>query len=164
MRFGLLLGLASTALARLDRRDSGHTGAIHPFAKYRNLAAGADITSSVTTSEPTPTRPPLECFQVAEPVLTPSGVTRRDTSQIPGFLPTDQKPIGIAGDVDDIVDALSPSPSPCAVVLMVHTFANSYGAPFVGTSKMLLFCFPNQHVGKGILWFLSTYILISKLR
>ncbi|KAI8626358.1 peptide N-acetyl-beta-D-glucosaminyl asparaginase amidase A-domain-containing protein [Xylariaceae sp. FL1651] len=103
---------------KLAERDSI---ALHPFAKYKNLATGANATST-TSAAPTPTRPLLECFQVAEPVLTPSGVTRRDTSSPPAV---DQKPLQVgAGSESDA--------SPCAVVLMQHTFANSYGAPFVG--------------------------------
>ncbi|KAI1283504.1 peptide N-acetyl-beta-D-glucosaminyl asparaginase amidase A-domain-containing protein [Xylaria sp. FL0933] len=98
-------------------RDS--SGAIHPYAKYKSLALGADPTS-VTTSVPTPT--PLECFQVAEPVLTPSGVTRRDISQLPSLESTGQTPIGAATEDDA---------SPCSVVLMEHTFASSYGAPYI---------------------------------
>ncbi|KAI0456686.1 peptide N-acetyl-beta-D-glucosaminyl asparaginase amidase A-domain-containing protein [Xylaria acuta] len=132
MKIRLLLNLvAGIALAHPDvggfkRRGSG---AIHPFAKYKNLALGgadAGATPSTTSAPPTPTRPLLECFQVAEPVLTPSGLTRRDTSQVPAFAPANQQPIVAAAD-----DSGGAS-SPCAVVLMEHTFANSYGAPFVG--------------------------------
>ncbi|GAP90525.1 putative asparagine amidase a [Rosellinia necatrix] len=117
--------LVATALARAD------PGAIHPFAKYRNLALG-DTASSAGAAEteaptPTPTRSVLECFQVAEPVLTPSGVTRRDTSVLPKFAPADQKPIDAAAAATD-----TGASSPCAVVLMEHTFVNSYGFPFVG--------------------------------
>ncbi|KAI1749766.1 peptide N-acetyl-beta-D-glucosaminyl asparaginase amidase A-domain-containing protein [Xylaria castorea] len=128
MKIWLLLNLvAGIALAHhpdvggLEKRGSN---AIHPFAKYKSLALGGDTTPS-TTSAPTPTRPPLECFQVAEPVLTPSGLTRRDASQVPIFAPADQKLM------EAVVDGGGQS-SPCAVVLMEHTFANSYGAPFVG--------------------------------
>ncbi|TGJ79959.1 hypothetical protein E0Z10_g8812 [Xylaria hypoxylon] len=122
MMRGLLFSLfAGVALAQTDVESSR---AIHPFAKFKNLASGAN-TTSITTSAPTATRPPLECFQVAEPVLTPSGATRRDTSQPPALAPADQKPIEAAADS-------ASASSPCAVVLMEHTFANSYGSPFVG--------------------------------
>ncbi|KAF2970797.1 hypothetical protein GQX73_g2749 [Xylaria multiplex] len=122
MKRGLLFSLfAGVALTRPDVKSSH---AIHPFAKYKNLASGAD-TTSITTSAPAPTRAPLGCFQVAEPVLTPSGVTRRDTSQLPALSPMNQKPIEAAADDASVS-------SPCAVVLMEHTFANSYGFPFVG--------------------------------
>ncbi|GAW23890.1 hypothetical protein ANO14919_134670 [Xylariales sp. No.14919] len=100
--------------------DEARSRAVHPFAKFKNLASGAN-TASITASAPTP----LECFQVAEPVLTPLGATRRDTSQPPALAPADQKPIEAAADS-------AGASSPCAVVLMEHTFANSYGAPFVG--------------------------------
>ncbi|KAJ8105413.1 hypothetical protein ONZ43_g7435 [Nemania bipapillata] len=123
--FTLFAGIASLAHADVRiPRNAG--GAIHPFAKYRNLALAADAsTTAVTTAAPTPTRPVLECFQVAEPVLTPSGVTRRDTSQLPALGSADQVPI-------EAVTGSDSASSPCSVVLMVHTFANSYGFPFVG--------------------------------
>ncbi|KAI0205316.1 peptide N-acetyl-beta-D-glucosaminyl asparaginase amidase A-domain-containing protein [Astrocystis sublimbata] len=132
MRAQLLLAVVGGVV--LADPNTGHvrnrgSGAIHPYAKYKSLAfQGADTASSSTTpvqTTPAPTQPPLECFQVAEPVLTPSGLTRRDLSLVPSFAPADQKPIEAA--VDD-----SSQPSPCAVVLMEHTFASSYGAPFVG--------------------------------
>ncbi|KAI1121693.1 peptide N-acetyl-beta-D-glucosaminyl asparaginase amidase A-domain-containing protein [Nemania abortiva] len=124
--FNLFAGiaLAYTAAAADEGSSRDASGAIHPFVKHRKLAAGVDITPATTTAAPTPTRPALECFQVAEPVLTPSGVTRRDTSQLPALAAADQIPIEAAG--------ASGSVSSCSVVLMVHTFANSYGFPYVG--------------------------------
>ncbi|KAI1171914.1 peptide N-acetyl-beta-D-glucosaminyl asparaginase amidase A-domain-containing protein [Nemania sp. FL0916] len=123
MRTGLLSGvIAGAALAHADVRSLSGAGAIHPFAKYKNLALG-EHTKSYPTPAPTstPTRPLLECFQVAEPVLTPSGLQ-------PASASGPQVPIG--GSIG------RPPPhggaSPCAVVLMEHTFANSYGSPFVG--------------------------------
>ncbi|KAI1190235.1 peptide N-acetyl-beta-D-glucosaminyl asparaginase amidase A-domain-containing protein [Nemania serpens] len=131
MRTGALLNLvAGIALAHADAGGSRGSGAIHPFAKYKSLALGADAVSATTsapTPTPTPTRPALECFQVAEPVLTPSGVTRRDSSHLPALASADQIPI----EAEDGRGGSSSS-APCAVVLMEHTFANSYGAPFVG--------------------------------
>lgn len=130
MRTGPLLNLAAgIALARAGAGGgSRNSGAIHPFAKYKSLAMGADAADATTTAPtptPTPTRPALECFQVAEPVLTPSGVTRRDLSQLPALASADQVPIEAA-------DERGGSLAPCTVVLMEHTFANSYGFPFVG--------------------------------
>ncbi|KAI0853118.1 peptide-N4-(N-acetyl-beta-glucosaminyl)asparagine amidase A [Daldinia vernicosa] len=53
---------------------------------------------------------PLECFQVAQPVLTPNG-------------PSGSRPKSAEG----------PSPEKaCSVLLMEHVFAFSYGTPFVG--------------------------------
>jgi hypothetical protein len=109
--------------------SSSSSGAIHPFAKYKDLVAEDNARSAptTTTSAPTPTRAPLECFQVAEPVLTPSGVTRRDiTADL--LSPSNQQPIEVDGDAADPGNGKAS----CAVVLMEHTFANSYGAPFVG--------------------------------
>jgi len=118
---GLLAGISCA-------RPSPSSGAIHPFAKYKDLVAEDNARSAptTTTSAPTPTRAPLECFQVAEPVLTPSGVTRRDIT-VDLLPPSNQQPI----EVDDDAAGLG-NRKACAVVLMEHTFANSYGAPFVG--------------------------------
>ncbi|KAI1169424.1 peptide N-acetyl-beta-D-glucosaminyl asparaginase amidase A-domain-containing protein [Nemania serpens] len=131
MRTGALFTLAAgIALAHADAGGAKHSGAIHPYAKYKSLVMGADAVSATTTSAPTPTstpaRPALECFQVAEPVLTPAGVTRRDSSHLPALASADQVPIEAADGRGGA------SSAPCAVVLMEHTFANSYGAPFVG--------------------------------
>ncbi|KAI2643571.1 peptide N-acetyl-beta-D-glucosaminyl asparaginase amidase A-domain-containing protein [Xylaria nigripes] len=122
MRKGLLLNVLVGGILA--------SGAIHPFAKYKNIAVG----TSPTTSTPAASKLPLECFQVAEPVLTPSGVTRRDTTRPPAITPIDQQPISIGvelgGGHDDIEDGSSLSS--CTVVLMEHTFASSYGHPYVG--------------------------------
>ncbi|KAI3328815.1 peptide N-acetyl-beta-D-glucosaminyl asparaginase amidase A-domain-containing protein [Ustulina deusta] len=114
MKRGLLLlsVFAGAALAR------GSSRAIHPFVKYKNLASSAN-TAPAPTSAATPSA--LECFQVAEPVLTPSGVTRRDRSQLPALASADQIPIEAAADSD----------SSCSVVLMNRVFENSYGAPYI---------------------------------
>ncbi|KAI1813554.1 peptide N-acetyl-beta-D-glucosaminyl asparaginase amidase A-domain-containing protein [Poronia punctata] len=104
---------------------SRESGAVHPFAKYKDLPLGENAISTTTiTVTPTPTRAPLECFQVAKPVLTPAGVTRRDTADL---VPLNQKSIETNSGFGD-----DDEPEPCAVILMEHTFANSYGAPFVG--------------------------------
>ncbi|OTB16455.1 hypothetical protein K445DRAFT_291365 [Daldinia sp. EC12] len=65
---------------------------------------------SRTISASLQTKTPLECFQVAQPVLTPNGPSRN------GPTPADD---------------VSPDNS-CSVLLMEHVFAFSYGAPFVG--------------------------------
>ncbi|KAI1329030.1 peptide N-acetyl-beta-D-glucosaminyl asparaginase amidase A-domain-containing protein [Xylariaceae sp. FL0255] len=123
---GLLAGTTASA-ERIGRRDGNDL--VHPFAKFKSIAMAAApaVTSTTTTAAPT-TTPPLECFQVAEPVLTPSGLSRRDISSPPTAVAgaVDQKPIAINVDVE------TKSSSVCAVVLMEHDFSNSYGAPFVG--------------------------------
>ncbi|RYP19987.1 hypothetical protein DL765_003036 [Monosporascus sp. GIB2] len=78
----------------------------HPFAKYKVLALETEPTST-TSTVPDITSPPLECFQVAEPVPTQSEPTLGEDGA------------GVIGE-----------PS-CTVVLMEHSFANSYGHPFV---------------------------------
>lgn len=85
-----------------------------PFAKFKDLIAGDAIETS-TNSAAGATSTPLECFQVAEPVLTPQGPAFRDGVNTPtlGSAPT--------GDA-----------AGSTVLLMEHSFANSYGAPFVG--------------------------------
>lgn len=76
----------------------------HPIVRSSaSLGSGLIIQSANTT----PTSP-LDCFQVAEPVLMPGGATLSDESGI-----------------------VASSESSCSAVLMVHSFANSYGAPFV---------------------------------
>ncbi|OTA91718.1 hypothetical protein M434DRAFT_75833 [Hypoxylon sp. CO27-5] len=85
-----------------------------PFAKFKNLVAGDAIEIS-TNSAQGAARTPLECFQVAEPVLTPQGAAFRDGINTPIL---NSAPAGDAAG--------------STVVLMEHSFANSYGAPFVG--------------------------------
>ncbi|OAA68173.1 asparagine amidase a [Niveomyces insectorum RCEF 264] len=72
-----------------------------------------DAPAAVNTSKPAPTV--LECFQVAQPVLTPQGPTTT-TNNSHGRT----------------AEASTPDTAPCTVILMDHIFANSYGAPFVG--------------------------------
>ncbi|KAI0157530.1 peptide N-acetyl-beta-D-glucosaminyl asparaginase amidase A-domain-containing protein [Xylariaceae sp. FL1272] len=116
---GLLAGIASASTQhQLVDRDSAAT---HPLAKAKSRIFLAENAVSPLATNSTPTKP-LECFQVAEPILTPSGLTPRDLSNPP---PTGQKPIGSS-------DASESVASPCTVVLMEHMFTNSYGAPFVG--------------------------------
>ncbi|RYP74070.1 hypothetical protein DL771_003259 [Monosporascus sp. 5C6A] len=79
----------------------------HPFAKYKVLALETELTST-TSTVPDTTSPPLECFQVAEPVPTPSELTLGEDGA------------GVIGE------------PACTVVLMEHSFVNSYGYPFVG--------------------------------
>lgn len=69
---------------------------------------------SPTVNSPRAISTPLECFQVAEPILTDQGLTLRGQSR--PYADPQTKPA-------------------CSQVLMVHTFANSYGAPFVGKIK-----------------------------
>ncbi|KAI0386790.1 hypothetical protein F5Y04DRAFT_242355 [Hypomontagnella monticulosa] len=64
--------------------------------------------ASPTETRETPTV--LECFQVAQPILTPSGPS---------------------SNVSNIADG-SASKGACSVLLMEHVFAFSYGLPFVG--------------------------------
>ncbi|KAI1444353.1 peptide N-acetyl-beta-D-glucosaminyl asparaginase amidase A-domain-containing protein [Annulohypoxylon stygium] len=85
-----------------------------PFAKFKDLVAGGvDVT--LTDNAPAATTTPLECFQVAEPVLTPQGALFHDGLEISG----NGISISIGGKVAN------------TVALMEHSFANSYGAPFV---------------------------------
>lgn len=60
----------------------------------------------------------LECFQVYQPVLTPSG-------------PTDDT-VSSDGETETETLATVAPPASCTVVLMDHVFAYSYGEPFVG--------------------------------
>ncbi|KAI4868871.1 peptide N-acetyl-beta-D-glucosaminyl asparaginase amidase A-domain-containing protein [Hypoxylon rubiginosum] len=85
----------------------------HPLARFSNLVAREADEISTSSTALADTRAPLECFQVAEPVLTPEGLAFRD---------------GVSAPTADRVSA----EAGCTVVLMEHSFANSYGAPFVG--------------------------------
>jgi hypothetical protein len=67
---------------------------------------------------PAATSSVLEVFQVYQPVLTPSGVTGETT-------------LGDGSENTTTIASVA-SGSYCEVVLMEHTFANSYGQPFVG--------------------------------
>jgi hypothetical protein len=70
-------------------------------------------------SPPTPSATGvLECFQVYQPVLTPSGAT--------------DETVLIDGSQDTTAIAPVALESSCDVVLMEHDFAFSYGIPFVG--------------------------------
>lgn len=90
-----------------------------PFAKFKDLVAGGvDVT--LTDNAPAATTTPLECFQVAEPVLTPQGALFHDGLEISG----NGISISIGGKVAN------------TVALMEHSFANSYDAPFVGTIEL----------------------------
>ncbi len=100
--------------------------ASHPFAKYKVHALETDAISAkggaISAVDETT---PLECFQVAEPVLTPAGLAVTD-----GRADHALTEIGGAGLVGEPA---------CEVVLMEHIFANSYGSPFVGRSWELPF-------------------------
>lgn len=78
---------------------------------------------SSTTSAPAATGSVLECFQVAQPVLTPNGASYQSTAEDGSTLMTD-------------IAATSSSDS-CSVLLMDHVFASSYGMPFIGGSQEL---------------------------
>ncbi|KAI1418042.1 peptide N-acetyl-beta-D-glucosaminyl asparaginase amidase A-domain-containing protein [Hypoxylon sp. FL1857] len=113
----LLATLAGMSLAHPDARyppqkiiEKDTKVARSPFAKFKDIVAGGAI-EAPTSSAPDATSTPLECFQVAEPVLTPQGPAFNDGVNAP---------------------AADPAPVGSTVVLMEHPFANSYGAPFVG--------------------------------
>ncbi|KAK8131181.1 asparagine amidase a [Apiospora sp. TS-2023a] len=122
MHFSHMFLLASAALtqATTDARSSRQhvlsrrsvKGKPH-FSGHRDLMimdTGPDAVSP-TANAPRAITTPLECFQVAEPILTDQGLTLRGQSR--PYADPQTKPA-------------------CSQVLMVHTFANSYGAPFVG--------------------------------
>ncbi|KAI8959423.1 peptide N-acetyl-beta-D-glucosaminyl asparaginase amidase A-domain-containing protein [Daldinia sp. FL1419] len=110
----LLAGLSSAQPdAKFPPRKAAVKGsktARSPHARFNNLVIEE---SNVAPAAATDT--PLECFQVAEPVLTPQGPMFRD---------------GVHAQVED------PAPigevAEHTVVLFEHSFANSYGAPYVG--------------------------------
>jgi hypothetical protein len=95
--------------ARNKLRDAAYQS---PADGMPRLAQRQATTSSAPTSLPTV----LECFQVAEPVLTPQGA---------------QSSSGGGAPVTTNATDSSPTAS-CQVLLMDHVFGNSYGTPFVG--------------------------------
>jgi hypothetical protein len=68
----------------------------------------------------------LECFQVAEPILTPNGASYQSSADN-GSTVTTQITNG-------------PPQGACTVLLMDHSFGNSYGAPFVGKENTVTAC------------------------
>lgn len=91
------------------------------YPKAKHLAVEPTpvaIRQETTTSSATASPTVLECFQVAPPVLTPNGASYQasesDGSEV--FL-----------DAGSSVSSES-----CRVLLMEHTFAWSYGMPFIG--------------------------------
>ncbi|KAI2610853.1 peptide N-acetyl-beta-D-glucosaminyl asparaginase amidase A-domain-containing protein [Hypoxylon fragiforme] len=84
-----------------------------PFGRFNNLIARQTDPTPTSSAISAATGAPLECFQVAGPVLMPQGPAFRDG-----------------------VHKASPAPNVgedgLVVVLMEHSFANSYGAPFIG--------------------------------
>lgn len=72
-----------------------------------------------TASTPAPSATVLECFQVAQPVLTPHGASYQSTN-------SDGSTV-----VVDAPDSEARKGS-CTVLLMEHVFAWSYGMPFIG--------------------------------
>ncbi|KAB5577673.1 peptide N-acetyl-beta-D-glucosaminyl asparaginase amidase A-domain-containing protein [Coniochaeta sp. 2T2.1] len=85
------------------------------FAGGRTPPPVARRQSSYTTSSAAASPTVLECFQVAPPVLTPKGATESDGLEV--FMD--------AGN--------SASGEVCTQLLMEHSFANSYGQPFIGS-------------------------------
>ncbi|KAH9901727.1 peptide N-acetyl-beta-D-glucosaminyl asparaginase amidase A-domain-containing protein [Xylariomycetidae sp. FL2044] len=135
-QLGGFAGIGVTA-HELGARDTAAAAAIHPFAKYRDLVswdsgddddddssdgnAAAVVRSRLGDNGTVAATPLLECFQVAEPILTgpfsAGGVTPRAVEEEEGQEEPEQE---------------QETEESCTVVLMEHTFENSYGAPFVG--------------------------------
>lgn len=104
----------------------------HPFAKYKVLALDIDAASPTITTYAAATTP-LECFQVAEPVPSPAGLSALPDGSATRAL------------TENGNNAATGNEAPCGVVLMEHTFANSYGAPFIGKSgSYLLFSLEHE--------------------
>ncbi|KAI1801428.1 peptide N-acetyl-beta-D-glucosaminyl asparaginase amidase A-domain-containing protein [Daldinia bambusicola] len=128
MKWALLLLLISLLAglsfahpdARYPPRGSAARGlktARSPLARFSELVAeGSDVPlAAAADADSDAASSPLECFQVAEPVLTPQGPTFRD---------------GVHAPIDDEVSLGEIAGH--TIVLFEHSFANSYGAPYVG--------------------------------
>lgn len=113
--FGFFLALyllLSDCLLVHDGEEDRASSAIQDIASF-NLVKHAAPAPSATSSV-------LECFQVYQPVLTPSEATD-ETGSSDGFENT-----------TTVASAPAPAGSSCDVLLMEHSFAFSYGMPFVG--------------------------------
>lgn len=92
------------------------------FKPVTRTTTAARLWKNAATPSSTPTPLPsgvLECFQVHQPVLTPSGLTDDRVSSD-----------GSSGTTS-VIAPTDPKPS-CSLLLMQHSFAYSYGIPFVG--------------------------------
>ncbi len=83
------------------------------------------VKNAVPAPSATPYSSVLECFQVYQPVLTPSGAT-------------DETVLGNGSENTTTIAEIETNNS-CDVVLMVHSFGLSYGKPFVGMYSVLAF-------------------------
>ncbi|KAI1481332.1 peptide N-acetyl-beta-D-glucosaminyl asparaginase amidase A-domain-containing protein [Daldinia eschscholtzii] len=119
MKWALLIAfLTGLSLAHPDAKyplrgaaaAKGSKTARSPLARFNELVAEVPIAVPAAA-----TSSPLECFQVAEPVLTPKGPTFRD---------------GIHAPIEDTASIGEVEGH--TIVLFEHSFANSYGAPYVG--------------------------------
>lgn len=100
--------------------SGGRHNGVEPPPTYKRQ----DTTTSSAAARPTV----LECFQVAPPVLMPQGATYQATE---------------SGGSEVFLDAGGQVSGPsCSVLLMEHSFAWSYGMPFIGK----LLAVPNSTV------------------
>ncbi|KAI5862428.1 peptide N-acetyl-beta-D-glucosaminyl asparaginase amidase A-domain-containing protein [Durotheca rogersii] len=88
------------------------------LARFKNLIDMGTDETRTDSAAPAATTAPLECFQVAEPVLTHEGLKFRDAALQQIAAPT---PAGSSTGADA-----------STVLLFEHSFTNSYGYPFVG--------------------------------
>ncbi|KAH8685586.1 peptide N-acetyl-beta-D-glucosaminyl asparaginase amidase A-domain-containing protein [Tricladium varicosporioides] len=77
------------------------------------------VKNAVAAPSATPSPGVLECFQVHQPVLFPSGVVDTTTTS--------------EGSENTTIIAVTETASSCKVLLMEHSFGFSYGIPFVGS-------------------------------
>jgi hypothetical protein len=85
---------------------------------YQDGHRDSGASSSANTS-----RAPLQCFQVHQPIWTPSGWTTQTKSK--------------HEDCSATSDAASYGSESCSVLLMEHSFGFSYGHPFIGKTQVL---------------------------
>lgn len=105
------------SLTLTGKKEEGSDVSVRNMAQILGVLAGVGILGAALA---TPSRPPapeeqeglLECFQVAQPVLGPEGLTPSWGRETP------------VGD----------GQGECDVLLMEHSFGASYGQPFVGMS------------------------------
>ncbi|KAK1971737.1 hypothetical protein LZ32DRAFT_611005 [Colletotrichum eremochloae] len=111
--FVLFLNTGSVA----SRNLTPETALLDYGARHKGVMADASAPSDPQPGAEEAGQRPLECFQVAQPVLGPNGPVYQEVARSNG---------------DDDKETSPPDSTGCRVQLMDHSFGNSFGKPFVG--------------------------------
>jgi hypothetical protein len=127
LRLLLLLGAVCVSSSRVPTdiraklRDTPLARGYSSDLSERQAAISDGDDGPTIIAVPDATKTPLSCFQVAPPVLGPSG-------------PVYQSLDGHVSNRTAAGDEVTPK-SPCTKVLMNYSFSQSYGRPFVGRNS-----------------------------